>query len=135
MAHLHRAAVLLLCLVVAGPAQVSLSAPLAGSGGDTSRVSGTTSVATPDSGVIAACGQLPSSFEANQGQADPAVDFVAHGQGYTAGAHDLGRPKGTDLARIVGHFVPNQIYVLFDGVHDIYPAELDHRQLHRQHFP
>jgi hypothetical protein len=30
-----------------------------------------------------AYGQLPLSFEANQGQADPAVDFVAHGQGYS----------------------------------------------------
>jgi hypothetical protein len=32
--------------------------------------------------AAAAYGQLPLSFEANQGQADPAVDFVAHAQGY-----------------------------------------------------
>ena len=28
-------------------------------------------------------GKLPISFEANQGQTDPAVQFLAHGQGYT----------------------------------------------------
>ena len=28
-------------------------------------------------------GQLPLSFEANQGQADPSVQFLSHGEGYT----------------------------------------------------
>jgi hypothetical protein len=33
--------------------------------------------------VAAAYGPLPLSFEPNLGQADPSVDFVAHGQGYS----------------------------------------------------
>ena len=32
--------------------------------------------------VQASYGQIPLSFEANQGQADPQVKFLAHGQGY-----------------------------------------------------
>src|ERR1700735_3972342 len=28
-------------------------------------------------------GKLPLSFEANQGQGDPTVQFLSHGQGYT----------------------------------------------------
>jgi hypothetical protein len=34
-------------------------------------------------GLAAAYGQLPLSFEANQGQTEASVDFLAHGQGYT----------------------------------------------------
>jgi hypothetical protein len=36
-----------------------------------------------ESRLSAAYGNVPLSFEPNQGQADPSVDFVAHGQGYT----------------------------------------------------
>jgi hypothetical protein len=33
--------------------------------------------------VLAAYGQLPLSFEPNQGQSDPRVKFLARGSGYT----------------------------------------------------
>lgn len=36
--------------------------------------------ATPE--VLAAYGKLPMTFEKNQGQSDPSIKFLAHGQGY-----------------------------------------------------
>jgi len=39
--------------------------------------------ASPSSATSASYGRLPLSFEANQGQADPSVQFLSHGQGYT----------------------------------------------------
>jgi hypothetical protein len=33
--------------------------------------------------IVAAYGQLPLSFEANRGQADPPVRFLSHGHGYS----------------------------------------------------
>jgi hypothetical protein len=56
---------------------------------------------------LAAYGQLPLAFEANQGQLAPAVDFLARGSGYTLGlstqdAHlDLGGGTALDL-QLVG---------------------------------
>src|SRR5271167_254785 len=37
----------------------------------------------PPSSVAALYAHLPLSFEINQGQADPRVKYLAHGQGYT----------------------------------------------------
>jgi hypothetical protein len=79
------AAVLLLSLSMAGASAPALAVPAAPA--DT-----LTSSAPPASGVntsadqarpAAAHGRLPLSFEANEGQTDPSVDFLAHGQGYT----------------------------------------------------
>ena len=41
-----------------------------------------TPVTTPQVAATASYGKLPLSFEANQGQTDPSVQFLAHGQGY-----------------------------------------------------
>src|SRR5207245_1765346 len=58
---------------------------------------------TPSSADLAgAYGNLPLSFEANQGQASAGIDFVAHGQGYgialTPSAALLGLRSGSDAS-------------------------------------
>jgi hypothetical protein len=40
-------------------------------------------VSAANAHLAQAYGQLPLSFEANQGQADPQVGFLSHGSGYT----------------------------------------------------
>jgi hypothetical protein len=47
---------------------------------DRTVLSGTTAGASP---LLPAYGQIPLSFEANQGQAAPRFDYLSHGQGYT----------------------------------------------------
>ena len=55
-----------------------------------------------------AYGQIPLSFEANQGQADSAVKYLAHGQGYslsltaTDAVLNLSRPASTGRAAAAG---------------------------------
>jgi hypothetical protein len=52
--------------------------------------------------LLSAYGQLPLTFEINQGQARPDVDFLSHGAGYglslSAGGAVLGLSKGTGTA-------------------------------------
>jgi Beta-propeller repeat len=70
------APVLLFSGSLAGPSAPTLTRPT-----DANDVAGPAIVTESTTGR-AAYGQLPLSFEVNEGQAGPSVDFVAHGQGY-----------------------------------------------------
>src|SRR5947208_9139712 len=68
---------------------VSLLTALTLNGGSPARTHSSLSAATPidqvplREGARETYGKLPMSFEANLGQTDPAVDFLARGSGYT----------------------------------------------------
>src|SRR5439155_15487436 len=68
---------------------VSLLTALTLNGGSPARTHSSLSAATPidqvplREGARETYGKLPMSFEANRGQTDPAVDFLARGSGYT----------------------------------------------------
>ena len=77
------AALLLLSLGVAGAPAPSLAIPatpaaVSGAGG---ALASRDAAPGDEPEPAKAYGQLPLSFEANQGQTDPSIDFVAHGQG------------------------------------------------------
>src|SRR6266498_370541 len=63
-------------VVLFGLSFIFLSSPVA-------RPSGAGASTSSRQRLVKAYGHLPLSFEANRGQADPQVRFVAHGPGYT----------------------------------------------------
>jgi hypothetical protein len=83
------ATLLLLSLALVGPPPAVVAAPLAADESAGSESSGSrpelalSSKQTDHAELAAGYGRLPLSFEGNRGQADPSVDFLAHGSGYT----------------------------------------------------
>lgn len=100
-------------------------------------------VTPPPPRLAAEYGKLPMSFEANQGQADPQVRFLSHGEGYslflTGGEAvlalqkpqkgDLESPKHSLLGRPGGRAMPRKTDVLrmqFVGSRrSVHPAGVD----------
>ena len=55
-------------------------------------------------------GKLPLSFEANQGQVDPAVQFLSHGRGYTLLLRE--GEAGKDQRKVVTPYQANALVEL-----------------------
>src|SRR6266849_4999928 len=73
--------ILFLCLTLAAIKLLEIKSPLKNAA--TPRARAQNKLPTPNARIVESYGKLPLSFEANQGQTDPAVKFLSQGSGYS----------------------------------------------------